>query len=280
MNFDDIEIVISDLDGTLLLLPSAEISDSNISVFHDLGRAGICRVIATGRSLYSAQKVIPEDFPIDYLIFSSGAGVYDRSSNEIIRTIDLDADKVKHAAEVLISVDVDFSIQFTIPDNHKFIYYSTGRENPDFKRRLDLYRKFAKPMDTDKIDNIAACQLIAILPDDPVLFENIKKRIKGLKVIRSTSPLDGRSIWMEVFSPLVSKAKSIEWLCTRNNINMDLSVGVGNDYNDLDMLTWTSDSYVVSNAPEELRQRFKVVENSDNKGFSRAMKIIADGTGY
>ena len=77
-----IKIVVTDLDGTLL--PSQGcISKKNYNTLVSLRDKEIIRVIATGRTLYSAMAVLPEDFPIDYLIFSSGAGIIQWNTKEL-----------------------------------------------------------------------------------------------------------------------------------------------------------------------------------------------------
>lgn len=43
----------------------------------------VVRVVATGRSLASIRESWPEPWPLDYLIFSSGAGLYDCSSRRL-----------------------------------------------------------------------------------------------------------------------------------------------------------------------------------------------------
>jgi HAD superfamily hydrolase (TIGR01484 family) len=78
-----IKIVFSDLDGTLLN-NSHILSQVNRKTLMELKKRGIIRVVATGRSLFSAQKVMDLDFPIDYLIFSSGAGIMNWHNQESI----------------------------------------------------------------------------------------------------------------------------------------------------------------------------------------------------
>ena len=63
-------IFVSDLDGTLLR--NGRISDGDLRAFRGLRDQGIMRVIATGRSLYSARACLADDFPADYLILSTG----------------------------------------------------------------------------------------------------------------------------------------------------------------------------------------------------------------
>jgi len=76
------QIVITDLDGTLLPSKGA-FHPTDVATLQALAQTPILRLIATGRSLYSAYKAIPLNFPIDYLIFSSGAGILDCIPNRL-----------------------------------------------------------------------------------------------------------------------------------------------------------------------------------------------------
>jgi hypothetical protein len=64
-------VCFTDLDGTLLN-GDGSLSSVNQQALHHLADQGVLRVAATGRSLYSARKVLDPAFPIDVLIFSSG----------------------------------------------------------------------------------------------------------------------------------------------------------------------------------------------------------------
>ena len=52
-----------DLDGTLLS-SSSTLSETNLEALRDLGRRGIPRVIATGRSPHVARRIVGYDFPV------------------------------------------------------------------------------------------------------------------------------------------------------------------------------------------------------------------------
>ena len=65
----NIKAVVIDLDGTLLN-DKRKVGEKDIKTLKQLGEKDIVRIIATGRSLYSFNEVINEDFPIDYLILA------------------------------------------------------------------------------------------------------------------------------------------------------------------------------------------------------------------
>ncbi len=263
-------MIISDLDGTLLSNENS-FHKRDMKTLYSLGKNNIIRVIATGRNLFSAKKVLNDDFPIDYLIFSSGAGVYNWQTKKLIHSNYLENKDVKDISKILINNDVDFMIHEMIPENHKFVYHKAHENNIDFNNRCKLYKDFAVPLDVSTELYKNACQIIAIFPNKVHLFENMKRKFSDIKVIRATSPLDGESIWMEIFPIHVSKGHGVEWLCNYLGIDKNSTLGVGNDYNDLDLLEFTRYSYMVENSPDELKNKFETCADNQNCGFSDAV---------
>ncbi len=254
----NIKIIITDLDGTLL--PSnGKISIEDYRFLEQLQQKKIIRVIATGRNLYSALSFLPSDFPIDYLIFSSGAGIMKWDNKQLIYTKKIEHDKVAELSEILIQHQVDFMILEPIPKNHQFWYYRTDSTNADFNRRLNHYKQFATPIGNIADTNRDACQVLAILPNQIDWFEELSSKFSGIKIIRATSPIDKESIWMEFFPENVSKGHACYWLCNQLNLSPEMAATIGNDYNDIDMLNWSKYSFVVAEAPFELKQKYTVI---------------------
>jgi hydroxymethylpyrimidine pyrophosphatase-like HAD family hydrolase len=90
-------------------------------------------------------------------------------------------------------------------------------------------------------------------------------------VIRTTSPIDGESTWIEIFPPSVSKARAAEWIAAREGIESSRTLAIGNDYNDLDLLDWAPAGYLVANAPDDLKTRFPTVGSHEENGFTEAI---------
>jgi len=264
------KLIVTDFDGTLLN-SKGEISQEDYNTLLKLGKRGIVRAIATGRSPYSFSKVVPSDFPIDYLIFSSGAGAMKWQSKEIAYTTELAPKEVQVIVNELMTHNVDFMVHEPIPSNHRFLFHKAGNNNPDFERRIEIYNQFCQPYIPGVIYDTPATQILAVLPCNVKWFEDLKKRFPTLKVIRATSPLDGTSIWMEIFRKNVSKAYGIDWICNELNIKPNNVVTVGNDFNDLDMLCQFDNCYVVNNAPDELKEQFQQVRSNNNSGFTDAI---------
>ncbi len=269
MKNNKIKIVFTDLDRTLLRNDNT-FSARNLAALKNLKEKGIITVIATGRNIFSTRKVLDVDIPFDFLMFSSGCGIMDWNLQEMIYENHLKEDEVKKVLQVLLTHKVDFMLHENIPENHRFQYKRVNRNNFDFERRIELYEPFVRVLENTPRK---ASQFVVILPpDSDEKFEDIKKEIDFLKVIRATSPLDHESIWLEVFPNNVSKGHSAEWLCKKLGIAQLFTFGIGNDFNDIDLLEWTAQSYVVENSPKELKKKYNIIASNQEDGFAKCVE--------
>ena len=263
-------LLVTDLDGTLLG-GDRRLRDCDRAGLARLGRAGCLRAIATGRHLHSFGMVAGERFPVDYVVVSSGAGIYDVRRRRLIRSRSLTRMETEAAVRALDALDLDFMVHRAIPDNHHFQFRWSGRTNVDFEGRMERYRAFATPLDGQLGPS---AQLLAVVPADrsEPSSDDVASLLPDLTVIRTTSPLDHRSTWIEVFPRDVSKSQAAAWLAARHGIRRGDVCAVGNDYNDLDLLEWAGASYVVANAAPELRARHDVVAPGGHCGVAEAIR--------
>lgn len=266
-------LFITDLDGTLLR-SDRTFAAADLAGLRRLGELGVARVVATGRSIFSFESVRPAGLPIDYVIFSSGAGIAEHPGGRIVRSASLETGEIRHAVGILRALRLDFMVQRSIPDSHIFGYVAATDANPDFDARIALYRRFAFPLHEDLDRFGPATQLVAIVPaaQAPAALAAVRQQLKGLTVIRTTSPLDGRSTWIELFPAGVSKSLTTEWLAGELGVARARTLSVGNDFNDLDLLEWAQTRFVTANAPAELRERFPTVASNDDGGVAEAIE--------
>jgi Cof subfamily protein (haloacid dehalogenase superfamily) len=266
-------LFVCDFDGTLLR-SDRSFSTADLDVLKRLGELGIIRVIATGRSIYSLNTVDISELPVDFIIFSSGAGIIRHPGGRIIRKVSLESHEVNRAIKILQANHLDFMVHQPIPDNHAFSYFESTSDNADFKRRIALYCQFAKPLDETTDGFGPATQLLAIVPpaENLTVLEIIREKLPDFNVIQTTSPLDAQSTWIEIFPATVSKSLAAAWLNRGLGLNSAQTLSIGNDYNDLDLLEWAGTSFVVQNAPHDLKERFPVVASHNESGVSEAVE--------
>ena len=93
-------------------------------------------------------------------------------------------------------------------------------------------------------------------------------------VVRSTSPLDNRAIWLEIFAGGIHKGNSCQTLLKKLNINCKEVAGLGNDYNDIDFLDICAEAYLVANAPVNLQRHYKLVKSDKEEGFTEFISKV------
>ena len=76
---------------------------------------------------------------------------------------------------------------------------------------------------------------------------------------------------MEIFHQSVSKGNGVKFLCDSLQIEHEYTLGIGNDYNDLDLLEFTQYSYLVENGPYELKDRFLPTKSNEESAFAIAV---------
>ena len=121
-NQNIIKLVATDLDGTFLKNDKS-ITQENIDTLHSLGQKGILRVVATGRNLKKTMEVISAEVPFDYIVFSSGAGIYDWKHEKMLYQQNLDQQIVQQLSDFLIARDLNFHLFKPVPENYQCWYY-------------------------------------------------------------------------------------------------------------------------------------------------------------
>ncbi|MFP4491820.1 MAG: HAD hydrolase family protein, partial [Spirochaetaceae bacterium] len=218
----------SDFDGTILPR-DRKIPSRTYDTLELLGREGVLRVLATGRSLYSLFGAISPDFPVDYVVFSSGAGVL-RMSDQLVRmSRNFSGEETRRIAEYLVHKSVDFMIHHPVPDNHRFFYYHSGGENEDFFRRRDHYSDHAEPYKAERLEGVEASQFLVVDPHSREEADRIEEELgERVSVVRATSPMDHTSWWIEIFPPGTDKGSGIEWVGKSHTLGPSDTAAVGN----------------------------------------------------
>lgn len=276
-------LFVTDLDGTLLN-DHRKISPDNFTALTQLRSMGCRTAVATGRSNYSLHRLLTStnflpgknsSIPIDYIIFSTGAGIMS-ADRTILQSAALAPEAVREIVEALESFGVDYMVHRPVPHTREFLYRYHGQDNPDFQARLRMYRKYGRPLTSRGFAQLeGATEVLCILDAGRArkLAPAIAARLPHYSVIPATSPLDHKSVWVEIFAPTVSKSKALIWLTRELRIQAKNVCAVGNDYNDEDMLSWAGSSYLVANGPKSMKTRYSTVTTNNENGVSQAIQL-------
>lgn len=269
-----LKLVATDLDGTFLR-NDRSISEENLEALHMLGERGILRVIATGRNLKKTQEVIAPEIPFDYVVFSSGAGVYDLRNKKLVYQQNINQQIVQQIADYLVDLDLNFHLFQPVPENYKCWFHRGSVPCSEFESYFDFHQSFAEPLQLNQMIGSDACQFLVVFPNNLERFlalkSEIEQRFPEVKVVRTSSPLDTGYIWMEIFHQSVSKGNGVKFVCDMLHIGHEDTLGIGNDFNDLDLLEFTNYSYLVENGPPELKPRFLPALSNEESAFAKAV---------
>lgn len=266
-------LFIADLDGTLLG-SDGTLAQRDIDALAALTREGVTTAVATGRSLHSFINSDGADLAVDYVIFTTGAGVVTKPGYIRIYQVNMSPEMVTRTLATMSRSSLDFMLQLPLPDNHQFLYRRANQNNTDFEARIERHGKHGQPLQDKHMNGFGeAAQFIAVVPAEKSAqaLEAIRQEYPHLSVVLATSPLDHKSSWIELFHPRVSKGKTAAWLAAELGIDGSNTMAIGNDYNDLDLLEWAAYSFVVGNAPDDMKSRFDTVASNNNGGVAEAI---------
>lgn len=270
-------LVATDLDGTFLKNDKT-ISSKNLDALHLLGNKNIVRVAATGRNMKKVKDVLAPEIPFDYIVYSSGAGIFDWRKQENIYSCNLATHSVQKLLKYFIGERVNFHAFFPVPENHQHWYFRGDRPCGEFERYFSYNQAFAFELDINNLPDTEMCQFMVIIPENEERFAKLKTDVEAvcpeIRVIRASSPITKGYIWAEVFHHSVSKGNGIKHICEMLDIGFHQTLGIGNDYNDFDLLEFTAHSFLTENAPDEIKHLFPITPSNEEDAFAHAVQPL------
>ena len=265
-------IFATDLDGTLLRSDGSFASE-DIQALEDLRRAGCAVILATGRSPFSLERCLAgRKLPVDWMVLSSGAGVVNAGGEvKLSRVLSPWQTEKAHRAFSAMGIE-DISIQGPFPDAHQ-LHWIPGNHGEDFLTRLGLYRGYAVEVESPSME---ASEVIGFAEPEQadMVIAGVEEALgDGFSVIRATSPINHRTVWIEVFQGGVNKGSACEHIRNELDADPEMTAAVGNDWNDLHMLEWADTSFMVEGSPEEIAGGYIRVPSVENGGVARAAEL-------
>ena len=261
-------LIATDLDGTFLS-PDESVSAENSAAVLAAQEAGIIVVFATGRPIRWLEviKGLPGAHPT--VIASNGAALYDADTEEMIDRICIETAAALDAVARIRRVvpDVRFAFESGTRFGHE-PHYTTWEphdgSDPDI---------FAGPVET-----IVHEDLVKVLVQSPVLHSDellmrVDTAIAGrLSATHSTSRGYGL---VEISAPGVDKGAMLARVCERLEIEAADVAAFGDMPNDLSMLGWVGQPYVVANAhPSLLDRGFPTVPPNTESGVGQTIRRL------
>ena len=269
-----IRLIALDIDGTLLN-SRWEVSPANREAIAEATRRGIEVVIVTGRRYDFALPVVRQiDSPLT-MIVNNGA---------LVRT----SDGATHLRHLLPKQTAHSVLQATVPWRHAAaVVFDRPMANQVILEKINWSDATRAGYYARNRDFLAeACPLESCLGEDPiqVMFtgqvEPMRRAEQALRAVPfrgsfslAVTVYDDKDFAMiDVIHPAVSKGATLaEWAAHRNVAREEI-LAIGDNHNDLEMLSFAGIPVVMGNCVPKLREQgWHVTRTNDEDGVAAAI---------
>lgn len=252
-----IKIILSDIDGTFLK------TDKSVCALH---AKAIKAVVAQGLKFVFVSARMPEGiYPITDALGMAHTPVISYSGGLVLTEDEKVLFDKKIAAEDAQSILAAMKRWQDIS-----ISYYTGRRWVTEKVDERIQREHENTGAPFELGNFDALLNENILPnkifvrcEPPTCKEmesELSKEFPALNVVRSAPYL------LEIIDKSVSKATGIEVLLKHYGYTVDEAIAFGDNYNDVEMLSYIPQSVAMANAPDRVKKLAAVVTDSNEDG--------------
>ena len=255
---NNIKIIVSDLDGTLLndqkILPK-----ENYDAICAARKLGIKFGIASGRPVEGLLALLDSwnlSDEMDFLVGMNGSQVYDFESQKITTYHNIGADVIHE----IVDLYEDFDCNPTIYVGCNLVAQKRTERLKQIEKLHHLTVDYA-----DLRQYVTTSQPKLLLYVNPDIMPEIEEYTKSLNATKFRAFKSGKDMF-EFVHPLCSKAVGIEKICEKFNTDLDHVLAFGDTTNDLEMLDACTHSVWMSNGTDDAKAVSKYIAKTNNEG--------------
>lgn len=236
------KLVATDLDGTLVRADGS-VSDFTRGVLVKLEEIGVPVIFVTGRPLRWTRELFEHIGSVGLAIVSNGALVWDVAA---------DQPRLTRLIEPALTAEVAAALKESVPG---LVFATESLEGwscePAFATHTaDALRPARRVASIEELADEPLIKLLARRDDhddaDELLAAAAAVVGDRANVTHSSFPL------LEISAPGVTKASTLELVCTELGISAADVIAFGDMPNDLPMLTWAGTSYAMADAHQSV----------------------------
>ncbi|MBQ1258276.1 MAG: HAD family phosphatase [Clostridia bacterium] len=267
-----IRLIAVDMDGTLLN-HEGKLTERTIKAAQAAMEKGAKFVLSSGR-MPAALKAFAGEIGVNApcVCFNGGAAV-DVFTDEVFYQTPVPIELAKDIAETAESMGLYI---------HAFI--NGGYIAPEYNEKTAQYERLttvkATVVNGKVSENLTEAPMKVLILDTP---EGVEKVLSGLQekfkgraaIMRSQKHL------IECVDKNTSKAGALEHLIHMLGIQKEETIAFGDGQNDLEMLKWAGESYVMDNASDAVKnacERFRIAPSNKEDGVAQVIEhMIKEG---
>ncbi|GAA0077801.1 Cof-type HAD-IIB family hydrolase [Clostridium sp. CTA-5] len=246
-----IKLIATDMDGTLLD-ENSNLPESFTEVLNLIREKDVKLVIASGRPYATLQTNFgPMANYLSY-ITDNGALVFDNNklifkdvmSKDIVQDILTKAKTINNTAVVLCGVECAYIENCSDEYLEEIKKYYVNYEVVDDLTKIN-----------DDIIKVTICDLETSAKNSNTILEPLFGDKLNVVV---AGPL-----WLDIMNKTVNKGIALKKIMENSNITKEETMAFGDYYNDIEMLNQAEYSFVMKNAPEDMKQHAKYIAESN-----------------
>lgn len=256
-----------DIDGTLIN-DERRVTDATIEAVQRATDAGVFVTLCTGRSISTA-AVVARQLPLNVpLILNGGALIYDDRRRRTLYLRNLPAAAAMDAVHRFRDLACHPIVYAPLPESQYFYYDDYDPQNISFERYVQKNEGRAQ-----KVNDVAGllqhdAAMVAV--SDRVariqsLTPAIRRQLPHTTVTLEISPNDQGYCHVTVTPQGVSKGSGLRELTRLLGISLAETIAVGDNLNDLDMMTAAGLGVAMDNATPETKALADHITGSNNE---------------
>lgn len=250
-------VLCSDVDGTLVD-ESNNVPKENLEAIEYFRAHGGKFTLATGRipeGVVPVLRGITLDFPC---VCHNGCSIYDFHTNRYIDTVELSR-TAEAAAKEIRKISPESGIEAVTTEGIFVVKqtYATDR-HLSFEKISASY--------ADDLCRVTPPWLKLIFAQDPKQTDRIKDEMRQSAFCEDYSMVKTHQYYYEIFHKTASKGNALSKLCARFDIDLKNVAVIGDNENDLSMLSAAGISAAAGNAPENVKNKADFVTCVNSQG--------------
>ena len=247
------KLLVIDIDGTLLSR-DGNISAENREALAQARRLGVKVSLSTGRTLQAGLKIVNQ-LPLDGChIFFDGALVKNFGNNEEVYVQSIDSALVKEAVHFARLNDINLELYST---TQYFVERDTWAS--DIRRQyFGIYSTLTDFTDIWERERIIKGTIAVSSPEERVKADILCHRFEGnlsnLTFSWTATPAYPGIDFVNIVALGVSKGKSLEALASYLAIPLAQVIAIGDERNDVSLLTTAGLAIAMDNATDEVKE--------------------------
>ena len=254
-----------DLDGTLLT-DALTISPKTVEVLSRLSNSGILISIVTARSPAASLQFYDQlgitDNPI---VCFNGALI--QQENIILNELSIETDTLPDITALLNSFEVNVSMY---------------RHHDWFTEKIDSWIEQEIEITKSLITKIRFDELFSknFRPNKILCIGTPEKINAAAEAIHRSGFMDlnihkSKTNYLEIMNKQASKKQGIQKVLEMYRIHKDEIITIGDNFNDIDMLSFSKTSIAMGNAPNEVKKYATfVTDTNNNDGIKKALDTL------